>query len=392
MRCLSLCLVLCLHLVHGSRMFGLSSKSALVSINLTTGNMTELTPEHREELDAQELSAIDASRQRYYTVGVNQSSKEVNLCIWSLTSGIKERSIKLPFYSSPLVGFGEAIDVDPTDGTIVLMGHDPTRSMHHTVYTADPDSFNFTFVADLGGDIHVDLMGATTALDYDAKNVYLAWAYNDSATKKPAVELAAVSLASGTVTKLPNALFMAGYAYDSRTRRIYGTQWEGGQRSLAYFDVASPSKGLTAVAPLGLSGAVGDLHALDTTARVHYSLLLDKPKATKPYTPTTYCSDHGEPCASGSTCCCEPPPPPEPAQTIGTALHDDGACAYAYCYAVANCSKIPSGADPLKVKAYIVGVSIDDGSQVVKTPLCSLEPSPATVPAACPWSIEVASG
>ena len=45
-----------------SAMYGLSDASALISIDLKTGKLTELTKEHKEELDAQELSAIDVQR------------------------------------------------------------------------------------------------------------------------------------------------------------------------------------------------------------------------------------------------------------------------------------------------------------------------------------------
>ena len=107
-----------------SQMFGLSQKSALVKIDTKTGKMTEVTKEHLTELDAQELSAIDSKRGKYYSMGVNSTTGNVNLCVWSLTSGYKEQTIKLPFLL-PFVGVGEALDVDPVDGTIILMGHDP---------------------------------------------------------------------------------------------------------------------------------------------------------------------------------------------------------------------------------------------------------------------------
>ena len=59
-------------------MYGVSMKSSLVTIDMTSGKMTELGGE-------------------------------------------------------PFVGIGEAIDVDPTDGTIIVMGHDSSRGGHHAV-------------------------------------------------------------------------------------------------------------------------------------------------------------------------------------------------------------------------------------------------------------------
>ncbi|MEC7113550.1 MAG: hypothetical protein VXW79_01180, partial [Bacteroidota bacterium] len=66
------------------------------------------------------------------------------------------------------------------DQTIIVMGHDPSKGGHHCVYTLDPDTFEPTFVANLGGDMHVDLLGASTTYDYDAKVVYVNTAYNDT--------------------------------------------------------------------------------------------------------------------------------------------------------------------------------------------------------------------
>ena len=64
---------------------------------------------------------------------------------------------------------------------------------------------------------------------------------------------------------------------------------------------------------------------------------------------------------------------------------------YGYCYAVSSCDKIPSsGGDPYKVKDFLVGMSIETGKVVSQTPICSLEPSNATVNAPCPWSVEAA--
>ena len=109
-----------------------------------------------------------------------------------------------------------------------------------------------------------------------------------------------------------------------------------------------------------------------------YGLLLGNIKTTN-YVETSYCSSHGDTCKSGSKCCCNP------------AEHSD--CAkggYGICYATDDCSQINTGGDPLKVPAYVYGFSIDDGKQVSKAALCSMEPGPDTNPNQCPWSFQVA--
>lgn len=398
-----------------SIMYGISMTSALVTIDLKSGAMKEVTREHPSELEAQELSAIDSKRSKYYTMGVNKTTGDVDLCIWSLTTGFKEQTIKLPFKSSPLVGVGEALDVDPVDGTIILMGHDPSRDEHHCVYKVDPINFNLTFVADLFGDITVDVLGGSTSYDYDNKVWYGMTAVNtNTSAPKPVPEVLfqAVAIETGKVTNLSKSISMAGLAYDSQTRRMYGTivmQTDTGlplppssaavsirprkaaarehatavtamvpanafTRSLAYFETDKRDK-LVAIKALSLCGAVGDIHTLDTSKRIHYSLLMGAPKPGTPYVPTDFCATHKEPCAMGSSCCML-----------------QGSTSGGYCFAKSNCSQIPAeGADPLAVPAYIVGVSIDDGSEVSRTAICSLEPSNKTVDAQCPWSIEVDS-
>ena len=399
-----------------SQMFGLSQKSALVKIDTKTGKMTEVTKEHPTELDAQELSAIDSKRGKYYSMGVNSTTGNVNLCVWSLTSGYKEQTIKLPFKSSPFVGVGEALDVDPVDGTIILMGHDPTRGNQHCVYTADPVNFKLTAVADLGGTMTTDLLGGSTAYDHDKKVWYGMTAVNgNSSAPKPQPEVLfqAVELQTGKVTNLSSSLMMAGLAYDSQTHRIYGTivaesatgkalppssavvaahaaprgvytgvsreraaaAAAGGiVRSLAYFDAEKRDKIVT-VKALSLAGTIGDVHTIDASKRIHYTLLIGKGTPGTPYVASDFCSKHHETCPSGSSCC-----------TLQNSTTGG------YCFAAPSCSSIPpEGGDPLAAPAYILGVRLDDGTEVTKTPICSLEPSAKTVNASCPWSIEVDS-
>jgi len=416
------------HAPLASEMFGLSSHSALVSINTTDGMMTELTSEHPEELEAQELSAIDSIRQRYYSVGLNYTTGIVNLCVWSLTTGYREQQVALPFASVAFVGVGEAIAVSPVDGTIILMGHDPSRGGHHCVYTAEPESFKLTFVADVGGDMHTDLLGGSTVFDHDAEIFYAPIAFNDTTTGKPKIKYVAVNVESGEVIELDDNMLMAGCSYDSATRRVYGTtvhesatgkvipqlhasaapqppsatkrratsiadrvhtRWGASyKRLLSYFETATREK-IIDVAPLPLTGAVGDVHAIDTSRRIHYTLLMGDADL-KPYLPTDYCDKIGEPCASGSSCCCDSGAPPDATLGIDS---PPTSCANpsGYCFAASDCSQIPPGGDPLDVAAYLVGVALDDGTLVSQAPLCSLEPSNHTVPEPCPWSIESAA-
>ena len=77
------------------------------------------------------------------------------------------------------------------------------------MYALDPKSFNATFVADIGGSLHNDLLGASSGYDSVKKVAYVAISYNNSGAKQPALKFAAVAVQTGKVTKLSNSLLMA---------------------------------------------------------------------------------------------------------------------------------------------------------------------------------------
>lgn len=184
--------------------------------------------------------------------------------------------------------------VDPTDGTIILK--------------CDPTTFALTFVADIGGEMDLDLLGEAFTYDYDAHDLYVSLVYNVSGF--PSTKFLAVSLEDGTVRTLPKALAMSGIAYDSHTRRIYGNHVGPHKHvknlTLAYFET-SKHDALTFVASYPMYVSIGNIHTFDPTNRVHYALLSANPPTAPPYVHTDFCSAHKEPCPSGSSCCCEPP-------------------------------------------------------------------------------------
>ena len=398
-------------------MYGVSMKSSLVTIDMTSGKMTELGTEHSEELEAQELSAIDAKRGRYYTMGVDTTNQTntVVMVVWNLADGKISKKVALPFAGEPFVGIGEAIDVDPTDGTIIVMGTTAARSGHPRC-TRSTRPRTADLVADLGGSMKADGMGTTTTYDYDEKVVYLVTAVmNNSATPPaPYFKHSAVSIKDGSVDDLPTP-HHAGRGVRLEDERVYGTAVAAGpggggawaarvdprtkraplgggkaERRLSYFETSTRDKLVSVGDKYSLTMSIGDLHAFDASRRVHYTLLMDNVNAT-PYRPTDYCKAHGAPCATNSSCCCGPTAAAPPAAAI--AGHA-AACAdpYGYCFAVDDCSQmIAGGADPLAVAAYLYGVELETGKLFgKKVPLCSMEPGPKTNPQQCPWSIELA--
>jgi hypothetical protein len=116
----ALLIVLALRATAGV-MWGVSEKASLVTIDMTSGIMSNVTKEHPLQLEAQELSAIDTTNRRYYTVGVSKATNAVELYVWSLDPGHHIQTVPLPFTSQMFVGLGQAILVDPVDGTIFVM-------------------------------------------------------------------------------------------------------------------------------------------------------------------------------------------------------------------------------------------------------------------------------
>lgn len=260
-------------------------------------------------LEMQDLCAIDSNRSRYYTMGVDVHNKNVSLRVFSFAADYTMKIVPLPeIMPSQTPGLGEGVTVNPTDGTIILMGHDAARAGHHSIFTLDPTTFALTFVADLGGDLTNDLLGAAFTYDHDADDLYVSLAYNNSGL--PASKLLAVSLKDGTVQIIPRSLRMDGMAYDSQTRRIYGTHVgpHGNVKNLmlAYFNTAKRDA-LSFVASFPMYVGIGNIHTFDRTNRVLYTLLSANPPKGDPYVHTDFCADHKEPCPSGSSCCCEPP-------------------------------------------------------------------------------------
>ena len=259
-------------------MYGVSHANSLVTIDLLSGKFHELTPPNPAIVEQQEISAIDRKLQRYYTLGLNHSTFQVTLFVWAL-DGHSLQGIPLPLQRLPILGAGEAIDVDPNDSSIIVMGHDPKRG-HHSIFTVDPRTFSLTFVADVGGDARADVLVSTTAYDSHARTVYVKLAYYDTKARGEEVKFVAVSLSTGRVITLDwRHLAMDTISYDITTKRIYGTIVTRPAptkriRSLAYFDTGSLSSPPTVVATLEFADLVGELHAFDGHTRTLYLLLL----------------------------------------------------------------------------------------------------------------------
>ena len=85
-------------------------------------------------LQGQDLAAIDSKRSCYYTLSTDVKNQNVSLNIFSLAKDYKMTAVPMPgFVPSPTPSLGEGVAVDPTDGTIILMGHDAKRAGRHSI-------------------------------------------------------------------------------------------------------------------------------------------------------------------------------------------------------------------------------------------------------------------
>lgn len=96
-------------IVSGPTMYGISVDSALLSIDMTSGKMSNLTVPNQGILESQEESALDGARSRYYTLNVDKATGKIELIVWSTAAGHRVQTVPLPFRSSALVGVGEMI-------------------------------------------------------------------------------------------------------------------------------------------------------------------------------------------------------------------------------------------------------------------------------------------
>jgi len=128
------------------------------------------------------------------------------------------------------VGLGQALAVDPTDGTVIIQAHSQGKIGMHVILTADPArGYNCTYVATLGGEITVDGMGISSAYDHDQKVFYTGIGkkdgYQSTGAAYFAVDMAypPASTTGSRVHQLDDSLMMSHLSYDSATQRVYGT-------------------------------------------------------------------------------------------------------------------------------------------------------------------------
>jgi hypothetical protein len=127
---------------HSERVFGISftgpwGGTKLLNIDERTGKISNLdhntTIKPQESAQAQGLSAIDRGNGIFYIIGLNESSRQVQLMGFDTVHGDLTVNVPLPFDDLAFVGLGQAVDVDPNTGDVIAIGQAQTVEMHHEV-------------------------------------------------------------------------------------------------------------------------------------------------------------------------------------------------------------------------------------------------------------------
>eukprot|EP00049_Salpingoeca_infusionum_P017552 m.353416 g.353416 ORF g.353416 m.353416 type:complete len:326 (-) comp16763_c0_seq1:374-1351(-) len=156
-------------------LYGMSAEVGLVSIDIDTGATTPIAQNIPKEGQAQNLAALDTERGIYYIIGYNFTTSAVNLLGLNVADGSVAVDMALPFVSSAFIGVGEAVDIDPTNGELFIVGL-KSDNKHH-LYRINPRTGSMKYLAECG---YINVLGGAHAYDMSANIVWLQYGLNSS--------------------------------------------------------------------------------------------------------------------------------------------------------------------------------------------------------------------
>ena len=385
----------------------------MFGINGNTGAMTALpksSPGAENEAQCQGLSAIDRKNGIVYIVGYNQSVAAPNLIGFDLTTGAVTVDLPLPFTELPFVGLGQAIDVVPATGDIIVTGQEAALDLHHVTYRVDFSTKKLAKVATLSGEAtHTMLLGCqASTLDGQEMVQYVSLPVNNTKTNRIEVHLYRIDLKNGAVTHSPmdasKGQMLTSLDFDSKSGKLvgFGPSEEAarmlaatgrsngftslaemrqffatgtiGRRSAAYD--ASYVHTLARMDPLshevtvlgkftGYGMQEANIAAFDPSSRMHFSMMQKAQPPPPAWVNATGCGD----CGDAAHCCADP-------QAAG---EGGGAC-----YKVDSCNAIHDGSGiNTTAPFHLVQMNLDTGRIGDSPPLCSMAENN------CPWSLDV---
>jgi hypothetical protein len=134
-----------------SELFGLSSTVGLVRV-YNNGTQQAIGPPIPNELQAQNLAAMDSEHGIYYMVGYDQAAQQAQLVGISLATGAVASTVPLPFAEMSFVGVGQYLAYASDLGLVVVSGQ--TLDQTHLVLTVAPTTGAYKKVCEI---THADL-------------------------------------------------------------------------------------------------------------------------------------------------------------------------------------------------------------------------------------------
>ena len=187
--------------------------TGISSVDRIKGLMAPIGKPAAYELQAQQLSAFDATRGELFVFGFNASSKVPNVVGLDVTTGAIDHETNVKWLLElPFVGLGQSIDVDPATGDLIVSGPAPTNESITLVarITRASKFQNHAVLATVvsANDPPLFVLGGSSTLDYINGIEYLQGGVNDTKTKQIYMILIAVDLKTGKYTTIPQMAVM----------------------------------------------------------------------------------------------------------------------------------------------------------------------------------------
>lgn len=412
MRSLLLALIAC---VASSNKIGkvygftvIKSGVGIVTIDPVSGAVSKTATALLDEATAQDLTAMDHARGIAYIIGYNQTVGYPNLIGIDVTTSDVVLDLKLPFNELAFVGIGQALDVDPASGDIIVAGQVEADDFHHKVMRVSYATKALTTVATLKADAtHIALLGAqASTLDPAGMRWFLTLPVNNTAAPKAQqveVHTFVVNLKTSAVTHhkmdISSGQVISSMDWDSKTKQILG--FGPSEEAVAIYAASTRKSGFASVQEMfdfmrGRNAFAGasyvhtlaamnpttfqvtvkgkftgyglqeaNIAALDPVGRVFMGLMQKAMPPPAAWEPATNCGA----CGNGTLCC------KDPTQGAGA------------CYKVGACSDIHDGSGiNTTAPIHLVQMHLDSFKMLKSPSVCTMAAND------CPWSLDVADG
>ncbi|EGD73469.1 hypothetical protein PTSG_05174 [Salpingoeca rosetta] len=261
-------------------MYGINSTLGFVTIDPATGKTTPVSAPLPDEAQAQNLASMDTLRGIYYMLGFNLTNQEIDLIGIDVVKGTIANKVKLPFVSSALIGVGEAVDVDESNGEVFCLGLQADNKHH--LFRVNPRTGATKHLADCG---YINVLGGAHAFDQTNNLVWLQFAANSSG--EISLDLLGFDAITGTLKKTikePDTNGIYTLSYDIQREQMIGFGYDAskGARTLLRLNTNTGSVSRIGVVP-GYSVINGNIVTVDSRSGVIYAQFQSSNNQTAPF-------------------------------------------------------------------------------------------------------------